>query len=156
MKQLNKRLFKGWIGLWVTDLMIPTIFNQFAWLPLGLLVVFSAFLLWWGLSQVYPKVDWESTFDWGMAYIAISFFGSMMAFLLPFSYGYEQALSWNNWGQVFVLIWLFSVIIALILTLKEEWNSLANVWKTLISILLILFTIIFVLSLLGMCGICLV
>lgn len=156
MKQLNQKLFKIWIGLWVIIFMIPTIFNQFAWLPIGLLAGFSAFLLWWGLAQVYPQIDWGDSFDWGMAYVAITFFGSMMAFLLPFSYGYEQSLSWNNWCQVFVLIWLLSVIIALILTLKEGWNSLANVWQILISILLILFTIIFVSSLLGMCGICLV
>lgn len=153
---MKQRLFKSWIGLWVIILMIPTIFNQIAWLPLGLLVLFSAFLLWWGLTQVCPQIDWASPFDWGMAYTAIGFFGSMMAFLLPFSYGYEQSLAWNNWFQVFTLIWLFSIIIALILTLKEGWNVLANVWKILVTVLLIMFIGIFVLSLLGMCGICLV
>lgn len=152
MKQL-KRLFKCWIGLWVIILMIPTIFNQFMWLPLGLFVGFSAFLLWWGLTQVYPQIDWKSAFDWGMAYVAITFFGSMMAFLLPFSYGYEQSLSWNNWCQVFVLIWLLSVIIALILTLKEGWNTIGKGWKTAIILILLAVTFIFIISLLGMCGI---
>lgn len=152
MKQLNQRIFKIWIGLWVIILMIPTIFNQVAWLPLGLLVAFSIFLLWWGLTQVYPKVDWDSPFDWGMSYTAIGFFGSMMAFLLPFSYGYEQSLSWNTWYQVFILIWLLSIIIALILTLKEGWNVIGKEWKTAIILILIAIVCIFTLSLLGMCS----
>lgn len=156
MKQLNKRLFKCWIGLWVIILMIPTIFNEAAWLPIGLLVGFSAFLLWWGLTQVYPQIDWESSFDWGMAYIAIGFFGSMMAFLLPFSYGYEQSLSWNNWCQVFVLIWLLSVIVALILTLKEGWNTIGKGWKAAIIIILVIMICTFILSPLGMCGVYLI
>jgi len=156
MKQLNKRLFKGWIGSWVIILMIPTIFNQLAWFPIGLLVVFSAFLLWWGLTQVYPKIDWKSPFDWEMAYVAIVFFGSMMAFLLPFSYGYEKSLSWNNWFQTFVLIWLLSIIIGLILTLKKGWNTISKAWKITIILLLLAFILIFTLSLLGMCNICLV
>jgi NAD/NADP transhydrogenase beta subunit len=156
MKQLNQRIFKIWIGLWVIILMIPTIFNQVAWLPLGLLVAFSAFLLWWGLTQVCSKVDWNSSFDWGMAYVAITFFGSMMAFLLPYSYGFEQSLSWNNWCQIFTLIWLLSIIVALILTLKEGWSSLNNWWKSFVVTLLVLFIGIFIISLLGMCGIYLV
>ena len=156
MKQLNQKLFKIWIGLWIIIFMIPTIFNQFAWLPIGLLVGFSAFLLWWGLTQVYPQIDWGDSFDWGMAYVAITFFGSMMAFLLPFSYGYEQSLSWNNWCQVFVLIWLLSVIIALILTLKEGWNTIGKGWKTTIIVVLVIIICTFILSLLGMCGVYLI
>lgn len=156
MKQFNQRVFKIWIGLWVIILMIPTIFNSFQWLSIGLLVAFSAFLLWWGLTQVYPNVDWESPFDWGMSYTAIGFFGSMMAFLLPFSYGYEQSLSWNNWCQVFVLLWLLFIIVALILTLKEGWENFTSVWRAVIVVLLVLFVGIFILSLLGMCNIYLV
>ena len=155
MKQL-KRLFKCWIGLWVIILMIPTIFNEAEWLPIGLLVGFSAFLLWWGLGQVCPQVDWDDSFDWGMAYSSVSFFGSMMAFLLPYSYGYEQSLSWNNWLQVFVLLCLLFIIVALILTLKEGWENFTSVWRAVIVVLLVLFVGIFTLSLLGMCGICLV
>ena len=156
MKQFNQRVFKIWIGLWVIILMIPTIFNSFQWLPIVLLVAFSAFLLWWGLTQVYPNVDWESPFDWGMSYTAIGFFGSMMAFLLPFSYGYEHSLLWNNWCQSFVLIWLLSIIVALAFTLKEGWQSLISGWKAAITTLLVLFIGVFILSLLGMCGIYLV
>ena len=156
MKQFRQKAFKCWIGLWVIILMIPIVFNQFKWLPIVSFVAYSTFLLWWGLTKVYPKIDWETPFDWVLAYVAISFFGSMMAFLLPFSYGYEQSLAWNNWCQVSTLIWLFSIIVGFILTLKEGWNSFANVWKALMVTFLVLFTIIFVLSLLGMCGICLV
>lgn len=156
MKQLNQKLFKIWIGLWITILMIPTIFNQVMWLPLGLFVGFSAFLLWWGLGQVCPQVDWEDSFDWGMAYSSVSFFGSTMAFLLPYSYGYEQSLSWNNWCQVFILIWLLSIIVCLILTLKGEWNVIKGAWRMTLILLLLGVISIFIISLLGMCGIYLV
>lgn len=156
MKQLNQRIFKCWIGLWVITFMIPTIFNKFAWLPMGLLVLSSAFLLWWGLSQVYPQIDWESPFDWGMAYAAITFFGSMVAFLLPMSYGIEESFYWNDWCQSFILIWLLSIIIALILTLKEGWNVIGKGWKTAIILVLVAVTFMFIISLLGMYGIYLV
>jgi len=156
MKQLKQIGFKCWIGLWVIVLMIPTIFNQFKWLPIGLLVLFSAFLLWWGLVQVCPQVDWEDSFDWGMAYTSITFFGSMMAFLLPCSYGHEQSLLWNNWCQAFTLIWLLSIIIALILVLKDGWRIIGNGWKTAIILVLLGVIFIFIVSLLGMCGIYLV
>lgn len=148
-----KRLFKGWVCLWVISLMMPIIFSPFAWLPTGLFIVFSAFLLWWGLGQVCPQVDWEDSFDWGMAYSSVSFFGSMMAFLLPYSYGYEQSLSWNNWCQVFVLIWLLSIIVGLILTLKGERNVIKGAWRITLILLLLGIISIFVISLLGMCGI---
>lgn len=156
MKQFNKRLFKCFTGLWVIILMIPTIFTQFAWLPIGLFVVFSAFLIWWGFVQVCPRVDWEDYFDWGMAYISIVFFGSMMAFLLPYSYGYEQSLSWSNWCQIFVLIWLLSIIIDLILILKDGWNIISKTGITVIILLLLGIIFAFTLSLLGMFNIYLV
>lgn len=107
----NLYILRGWILLWAVLIMLPTILSPFSLMPICIMGICVTFLAYWGYSELCPVVDWESPFDWGMAYIAIAFLGSMMAFFIPCLYDIETVLKWNTWGEVMIMIWLFTIII---------------------------------------------
>ena len=149
---MKQKIFKAWVFVWGIIIMLPTIFCPFASIPIILMVCFEAFILWFGYCKVCPCVDWKSFYDMEMAYVAIAFFGSMMAFILPCMYGLEVSQSWDTWCTVFSLIWLLSIVLVLIGTYFEIRNTKA-LWKWIVLGLCIMFTIILILSILGCFGI---
>lgn len=147
-----EKVFKLWIGLWVACIMLPTVLSPFSWLPFLLMIGFSAFILWFGLKRVCPEIYWDDTFDTGMAFTTISFLSSMMAFLVPCSYGIEESLKWNNWCQVMVLCFLASVVAVFVLILKNDSKNM-GAWRYVIFVALCFIVAAFVMALLGMFGI---
>jgi len=149
---MKEKIFKLWIALWVMCIMLPTVLSSFSWLPFLLMIGFSAFIFWFGLKRVCSEIYWDDIFDTGMAFTTIAFLSSMMAFLIPCSYGLEESLRWNDWCQVMVLFFLASVIAAFALILKYDSKSM-GAWKYVIFVALCVIVAAFVMALLGMFGI---
>ena len=107
----NLSFLRGWILLWAALIMLPTILSPFSLMPICIMGIFVTFLAYWGYRELCPAVDWESPFDWGMAYVAVSFLGSMMAFLIPCLYEFDIMCKWSTWCEVMIMAWLFTIVV---------------------------------------------
>lgn len=149
---MKQKIFKMWVFMWAVIIMVPTIFTHFALTPIAFMICWETFILWFGYSRVYPRVDWESLYDIGMAYNVVSFFGSMFAFILPCLYRLETSQSWNTWCTGFNLLWLLLSVLLSTGSYLEVKDS-KTAWKWVILGLDIMLAIIFILSILKCFGI---
>ena len=146
---MKKNLFKCWVAMWIVAILVVVILNSPAWLPSIVAAMFILFLFWFGYKQVYPQIDWEDKFDYRLAFNVILFFGTMMAFIVPCLYHWDEALQWDNWCQIMVLGWLSSILYGLGYILLKEYKIIGKFWIGIITILILLIGFVFVSSILG-------
>ena len=145
---MKRKIFKVWIAMWCVILMGTMFTSSFAWLPVLVAVGGILFLLWFGLSQVCPQVDWDDISDVLMAYSAIGFFGTMFGFIVPCLYELNEALEWNDWCQWMVLGWMLSILVSLGTLLVTEYKIMKG-WKYAVAAIFLVVLFAFIMSLLG-------
>lgn len=152
---MKRTIYKIHTLVWVILIMVTTIWSPFQWLPMCVMVGFVLFLVWFTYTQVYKQLNWNSTSDIICANAAVSFFGSMMSFLVPCLYKMETMLKWDNWCQYMVLIWMLSILISLGTLLITDHKTMGG-WKYPVIAVFGLVLFAFTISILGIFNIYLI
>lgn len=130
---MKQKIFLIYHALCVLVILFVAVINPVSILAYAMASLGIAFLIWFGRTQIFPKIYWRDWADIIMAYDVLAFFTSLIVFEIVGLYG-VQGMKTNGDYSVATIVWTLSIIIGLTITLFKDWRVLKN-WKWLIIVL---------------------